>query len=103
METSLQEYAADHRHLLEILVQETGLVDPVAIDLDQFAAPLLKSARRGELLPVEGVLVRDWDPDNRALQPGVKLGIRLYAIQGIRFANVSFNQDQGKNGWGQEF
>jgi hypothetical protein len=103
METSLQEYAADHRRLLEILVQEADFADPVAIDLDEFASPVLKNARKGVLLPVEGVLVGNWDPDNRQFAPGIQLGIRLYEIEGIRFARVCFNHQQEKNFWGQDF
>ncbi len=86
----LKHYAADHRYLLTAAGRAAGLADPVAIDLDEFAAPLLKKARRGPLVPIDGVLVRDWDPDNRRTYLGAQLGLRLYDVEGVRFARVSF-------------
>ena len=76
MQTPLEQYAADHRRLLETAGRVAGFADPVAVDMDEFYAPLVKAARRGELLPIDGVLVRDWDPDNRHTTPGVQIGMR---------------------------
>jgi hypothetical protein len=90
MSTGLKQYAADHRYLLERAARQAGFRAPVAIDLGEFYHPLLKAARKGELLPLDGVLVRDWDPNSRGAFRGSKLGMRLYEIDGIRFAVVQF-------------
>jgi hypothetical protein len=89
--------------LLELVARQAGLADPVAIDLDDFTTPVLKAARKGELLPVDGVLVRDWDPDNRRIYPGLRLGMRTYTIDGIRFVRVRFAFNDQQNGWGLDF
>jgi cell division protease FtsH len=103
MKTPLQHYTEDHRHLLETAARQANLVDPVAVDLDDFTVPLMRVARKGELLPVDGVLVRDWDPDNRRVYPGLRLGMRLYSIEGIRFTRVRFGYSEQQNGWGLDF
>ena len=61
--------------------------------MDEFYTPLVKAARRGGLLPLDGVLVRDWDPDTRRTGPGLRIGMRLYEIAGFRFARVRFVPD----------
>jgi cell division protease FtsH len=103
MHSELQQYAADHRYLLEIVARQVGFTSPRALDLDEFYVPLVKAARRGELLPIEGVLVRDWDPDNRHTNPGVQIGMRLYEIEGVRFVRVRFVHNDRLNGWGLDF
>ena len=100
---NLQSYAADHRYLLEQVSRAAGLNDPVVVDLDEFYEPVLRHAKKGALLPIEGVLVRDWDPDNRRIFPGVQIGCRVYDLQGIRFARVRFAYDSHLNGWGFDF
>ena len=72
------------------LARRTGVRYVGFLDADEFFEPLLKVAGKGELLPIDGVLVRDWDPDNRRLSPGVQLGMRRYAIEGISFVRVQF-------------
>ena len=37
----LKHYTAEHRYLLAEAGRAAGLADPVAIDLDEFAVPLL--------------------------------------------------------------
>jgi hypothetical protein len=103
MDSELKRYAADHRHLLEVVARQAGFTAPVALDLDEFYVPLIKAARRGPLLPVEGVLVRDWDPDNRRTSPGIQIGMRLYDVEGVRFARVRFVPNDRLNGWGLDF
>src|SRR5205823_14503477 len=100
--TPLAGFTADHRYLLQRVAGAAGFADPVAIDLDEFAEPLLKRARRGPILPVDGVLVRDWDPDDRKTSPGVQLGLRLYEVEGVRFAQVAFMHDD-RSCWGFHF
>src|SRR6266436_2600888 len=91
MNRHLQSYAADHRYLLNV------------VDLDDFNMPLLKAARKGEIVPIDGVLVRDWDPDNRKIYPGIRLGMRVYSIQGVRFVRVRFQPEDDLNCAGLDF
>src|SRR5437870_10245607 len=90
MSIPLKEYAEEHRYLLALAARQAGLDRPIAVHLDEFSEPLLKAARRREILPIDGVVVRDWDPDNRRHMPGVQLGMRLYEIEGTRFVRVCF-------------
>jgi len=103
MDTPLREYAADHRFLLDCVARQVGMAQPLAVDMDEFYLPLVKASIRRELLPVDGVLIRDWDPDNRRTHPGVQIGIRVYEIEGIRYARVRFHQDDHANCWGLDF
>jgi hypothetical protein len=103
MATPLEQYAADHRRLLEAAGRCAGFADPVAVDLDEFEAPLVTGARRGPPLPLDGVLVRDWDPDTRRTGPGVRIGMRLYEIDDVRFVRVSFLPDSDVNCAGYDF
>jgi hypothetical protein len=103
MNSPLKQYAADHRFLLEIAGRQMGFTSPLAVDMDEYYTPLVKAARRGPLLPVEGVLVRDWDPDNRHSMPGVQIGMRVYEIEGLRFVRVRFAHTDSANCWGLDF
>ena len=103
MTSPLKQYAADHRYRLDAAGRQAGLSCPVALDLDEFREPLLKAARKREILPIDGVLVRDWDPDNRRTEPGVQLGLRVYDIEGIRFVRVCFAHDDYQNRGGVDF
>src|SRR5438034_1656291 len=103
MKSRLKQYTADHRYLLEVVARQAGFAAPVAIDLDDFTTPVLKAARKGELLSVDGVLVRDWDPDNRRIYPGIRLGMRVYTIDGVRLVRVRFGYNDQQNGWGLDF
>ena len=100
---SLQQYAADHRYLLEQVARQTGLEDLVVVDLDQFYEGVMKAARKKGLFTIEGVMVRDWAPENRRLYPGIQLGARLYEIGGLRFVRVRFGTDNYRNAWGFDF
>lgn len=77
--------------------------DPVVVDLDEFYEPVLRHARKVSVHPIEGVLIRDWDPDNRRIFPGIQLGCRVYEIEGIRFARSRFAYDNHQNGWAFDF
>src|SRR5215510_12562767 len=103
MSSQLKQYTADHRYLLEVVTKQAGLAEPVAVELDEFYVPLLKAARKGPLLPIDGVLVRDWDPDNRRIAPGFQLGMRLYDLEGIRFVRVRCGHGNQSNIWGLDF
>ncbi len=99
----LKDYAADHRRLVRAAARAAGIREPIAIDADEFTRPLMKAARRGEFFSIDGVFVRDWDPNNRRSDPGVHMGGRLYEIDGIRFAQVQFNYDEALNSSGLWF
>jgi hypothetical protein len=103
MNSPLKQYAADHRFLLETVARLAGFAAPVAVDMDEFYTPLVKAARRGPLLPVDGVLVRDWDPDNRHSMPGVQIGARVYHIEDVCFVRVRFVHNDSVNCWGLDF
>ncbi len=103
MTSRLQQFAADHRYLLDVVAREAGFADPVAIDLDEFCTPLFKASRKGPILPIDGVLVRDWDPDNRRFAPGFQLGLRTYEVEEIRFVRVRFHYEDRPNVWGLDF
>jgi hypothetical protein len=103
MESLIKQYSADHRFLLEVLSREVGFAQPMALDLDEFYVPLVKASKRRQLLPIDGVLVRDWDPDTRHTNPGIQIGMRVYEIEGIRFVRVRFHHNDRFNGWGLDF
>ncbi len=86
--TPLQRFIADHKFLLAAVAEAAGLTDPVAVDLDDFFNPVLGRAKRGPVIPLDGVLIRDWDPDYRRYWPGLRFGVRLYEAAGIRFARA---------------
>jgi hypothetical protein len=97
MDTPLKDFAADHRFLIHAAAQAAGFTDPVAVSLDEFKVPLFEQARRQGPLPIDGVLVRDWDPDNRRNNSGVHFGLRIYRIDGVAFVDVQFPHDDQLN------
>jgi cell division protease FtsH len=98
--TPLQRFVADHTALLRAVAAAADLTDPVAVDLDAFFTPLLSKAKRGPAVPLDGVLIRDWDPDFRRLWPGLRFGARLYSVAGVRFARaVASVTDNGSQGY----
>lgn len=103
MNNQIKQYGDDHRYLLDIVSRAVGFRQPIVLDLDEFYVPLVKAARRREIVPIEGVLVRDWDPDSRQTNPGVQIGMRVYEIEGIKFVRVRFHHNDRANGWGLDF
>src|SRR5262245_20984354 len=99
MNSHLRAHTADHRYLLDCVARQAGIDDPVAVDLDEFQDPIFRRATRRGLVPVDGALVRDWDPDNRRTNLGLQFGIRLYEIAGIRFARVWSTYHDQMNSW----
>src|SRR5262249_51232285 len=83
--------------------REAGIEDPVALDLCHFYLPLLKVARKGAVLPIHGVLIREWDAENRRCGPGFQLGLRLYEIDGVSFVRVRMPQDVDQTIWAFDF
>ena len=101
--TPLQQYTADHRYLLEAVSTAAGIDDPIAVQLDAFHHPLLTKATRGAIVPIDGMMIRDWDPDHRKTWPGVKFGAREYMIEGIRFARCYCTFDTDIYDYGYDF
>jgi hypothetical protein len=101
--TPLQRFTADHRFILDAVAKAASLVDPVALDLDEFFNPLIRQAKRGPVVPLDGVLIRDWDPDYRRYWPGVRFGARLYEIDGIRFARAYAGVSESVYSCGYDF
>jgi hypothetical protein len=93
MLNTLQNYTAAHRTVLDMIARASGIADPIAFDVSYFQLWLLKAARKKNAVPVDGVLVRDWNAGNRKAYPGLRLGIRLYEIEGITFAVAQFGFD----------
>jgi cell division protease FtsH len=87
--TPLQQYTADHIRLLAAVSDAAGIDDPIAVDLDDFMPPLVGHSTRGPVVPLEGLLIRDWDRDNRRYWTGLQFGARVYTINGIRYARVA--------------
>jgi hypothetical protein len=83
---TLEEYTANHRYLLDAVAKATGITEPVAFIASGLYYPLLARAVRGPLVPIDGVLTRDWVGIARKYYPGVQFGIRQYTVEGIRFA-----------------
>jgi cell division protease FtsH len=94
MLSSLQNYTAAHRYVLETVAHAADIVDPVAFSAGSFHWPLLKAARKGPKLPIDGVLVPDWDISQRGAYPGIRLGARMYDLAGVRFVTIQFSFDQ---------
>jgi hypothetical protein len=94
MLSSLQNYTAAHRYILESVAHAAGIEEPVAFSAGSYHWPLLKAAKKGPALPIDGVLVPDWEISQRGAYPGLRLGARLYDLAGVRFAAVLFCFDQ---------
>jgi cell division protease FtsH len=95
MPTPLELSAADQKYLLDATAKAAGIEDPVAVQLDAYFHPVLTKATRGAFVPIDGVLIRDWDRDHVKTWPGIKFGIRTYTLDGVRFARCccTFHSD----------
>jgi hypothetical protein len=93
MMCQLQNFTANHRYLLHEIGRLTGMEEPLAVVPGELYQPLLKSARKLELLPIDGVLIRSWDPDHWRHMAGISLGARLFMIDGVRFVDVQMDMD----------
>ena len=98
----LAAFTSDVRHLLAAC-ERLGVIDPVPVQLDDFHLPLLKAAVRGPVQPLDEVMVRDWDRDDRRTSPGVRFGARAYTAGGVRFVRVTARCDDWKPDAGYDF
>ncbi|MCC6419582.1 MAG: ATP-binding protein [Gemmataceae bacterium] len=101
--SQLQQYTADHRYLLDVVARAAGFAHPVAVTFSQLAAPLLRASRKGDLIPIDGVLVRDWYPYPTPTLSGVGFGARGYEVEGVRYVVVQAQHDMNANDWGLNF
>lgn len=93
MPTLIQDYAADHAFLVRAAADAAGLVDPVPFNPRGYLHTLLVYGVRGPLVPIAGVLMRDWITKSRTYWAGTQFGIRVYTAGGIRFARVVSHLD----------
>ena len=93
MPLPLAQATADHRELVEAAAQAAGITDPVAVELDEFENIILQHTVRGPLVPLQGVMVRDWDRAHPRLRAGIQFGIRLYRLDDIRLARTVAEYD----------
>ena len=98
MSLPLHQVAADHRALVRAAAEAARIADPVVVLLDEFQNAILGRAKRGPFVPVEGVFVRDWDRSYPRHWPGTKFGLRLYSLDGIRFARCVADHSQDQYG-----
>ncbi len=57
---ALEQPTANHRYLLDAVANATGVSDPVMFVPQRLYYPLIQNATRGPLLPIDGILTRDW-------------------------------------------
>jgi cell division protease FtsH len=93
MPLPLLQVTADHRSLIESAARAAGITDPVAVELDEFEHAILQHAVRGPLVPLQGVLIRDWDRTHPRQWAGIKFGLRLYRLDDIRLARTVAEHD----------
>jgi cell division protease FtsH len=93
MSLSLSRLAADHRALVDAAARAGGIIDPVAIELDEFQFAVVEKAIRGAFFPIDGAFIRDWDRSLTHYWSGAKFGIRLYTLEGIPLARCVADYD----------
>ena len=90
--TPLATFVADQTRLVRLAAELLGADDVVAVDPDALGTPLYKVSVRGPVVPLEGVLVRDWCRDNKQTFHGMRFGARLYRAgdgeSGVTFCRV---------------
>jgi len=103
MSLSLKQFTDEHRYVMEVVARAAGFADPVAFDASSYDDCLLRKARKGKFIPFDGALVRFWDACKPRYRQGMWLGVRLYTINGIRFARVAMPYSPNVNCWGYAF
>ena len=86
MSLPLHQISADHRALVAAAAKAAQILDPVVVLFDEFQYFIQENAKRGALIPLDGVLIRQWDRSWPKHYPGIRFGVRLYTIDGIRLA-----------------
>jgi len=83
-------FSMDFQTLVARAAAAGGFADPVAVDFDEFAGPIMRNARKGRPLPVNGVMIREWSASSRSESPRVRLGMRPYRVADLQFVMVCF-------------
>jgi hypothetical protein len=91
MSLPLHQISVDHRTLVAAAAQAARIDEPVVVQLDEFQHAVLEHAIRGPFVPIEGAFVREWDRYSPRQNAGTPFGIRLYTLNGIKFARCSAN------------
>lgn len=86
MSISLHQLSADHRALASAAANAARIDDPIVVRFDYFQHYILEHAKRCEFVPLDGVFIRDWDRSWPKHNAGMRFGLRLYTIDGIRLA-----------------
>lgn len=92
--TPMQSFSADFRALIDRAARAGDLSEPIAVDFDEFSGSIMRNARKGAMVPIDGVLIREWSTSSRRESSHVRLGMRCYQIEGISFVLVTFNYSE---------
>jgi cell division protease FtsH len=103
MPLPLFQVSSDYRELVQAAASAAGIADPIAVVLDEFEDPILRQARRGPFIPIHGMFVRDWDRTLPREFSGTKFGIRLYSLDGCRFARCTAEHSLDHYSWQIDF
>jgi len=94
MPLPLSQITSQHKALVRACGEALGIADPVVFDPDDLQDPLVKAARRGPFYPIQGMMIRDWNRDSPRIDVGINFGIRIFTLQGIRFARCVSNHSK---------
>lgn len=101
--TAVDSYTSDHATLLAAASRVTGMTDLVSFQLDSFRDATLTRSTRGPVLPLDGMLIRDWDRTNRSTYSGLVFGARTYTIQDVKFVHIVGRCDDDLPIYGYDF
>lgn len=87
--TPLRQLTDDHNFLVQAAAEAVGMQNPIAFEPSGFQYPLLDNSIRGALVPISGVLIRDWGRHWPKFYPGIHFGARHYTTKGIRFIRIT--------------
>ena len=102
-DSELRRYAADHRFLVGLAAREAGFQNPVVFQNPGSGPYLLKAARRRQIAPLDGVLIRRWNYGPFRRMGPCQIGMAVHEIDGITFVQVSFNHTFARECSGLDF
>ena len=88
MPTLIEDYAADHKFLVDAAAKAANISDPVPFNPRGHLHSLLLKGVRGPLMPIGETLLRDWITGGRTYWAGTQFGVRVYTAGGITFAGI---------------
>lgn len=74
----------DLRRWIGAAAEAAGITDPAAFAAGKYLRALLRASIPGPFLPLDGVLLREWERGGLS-RPGAQFGLRLYTAAGIRY------------------